>query len=81
MVFLKKFWYLFWFFLFLVVLWSGYVFLEHSTSQNAKLMLFFIGCVILARLVITPIITIIIRHHDCLKEQTEQERKNDEKSN
>lgn len=44
-------------------------------------MLFFIGCVILARLVITPIVTIIIRHHDYLKEQTEQERKNDEKSN
>ncbi len=63
-----------WLIIFIVVLWSGYLFVTQATSQKVKIMGLFIGLVILARIVITPIVTILIQRHDRLKEQKEQER-------
>ncbi|WP_395318652.1 hypothetical protein [Fructilactobacillus frigidiflavus] len=71
---MKKFWYFMWLIIFIVVLWSGYLFVTQATSQKVKIMGLFIGLVILARIVITPIVTILIQRHDRLKEQKEQER-------
>lgn len=56
-----------------MVLWTGYLFFKQSDSQNLKFMLLLIGCVILARIVLTPIVAILVHHHDRLKEQREQE--------
>lgn len=64
-----------------VILWIVYLFFKQANSQNIKIMLIFIFCVILARIIITPIVTILIQHHDRLKDRKEQERKDHEQKN
>lgn len=76
---MKKIWYLIWFTVFIIIFFAGYTFLKQSSSKNIEIMLILIGCVVLARIVITPIVAILVHRHDFLKEHKEQERKNNGK--
>ncbi|WP_429970791.1 hypothetical protein ACQW5G_07265 [Fructilactobacillus sp. Tb1] len=77
---MKKVWYLIWILIFLLVLGVGYSFLKQANNTTIQVMLIFIMGVILARIIITPLVAILVHRHDRIKEQAEQERKeNDEK--
>ncbi|WP_413627413.1 hypothetical protein R4B61_06270 [Fructilactobacillus vespulae] len=75
---MKKIWYLAWLVIFSILGIVIYKFIVSSDQKSIQLMLIFVGLVILARILITPLVAIIVHRRDQKKEKESKVDENNE---
>lgn len=75
---MKKIWYLACLVIFLILGIVIYKFIASSDQKSIQLMLIFVGLVILARILITPLVAIIVHRRDQKKEKESKVDENNE---
>lgn len=71
---MKKMSYILWTIIVLVIIVVIGYFMMISNSNSIKIMMVLIGLAVLVRIIITPIVALMVQHHDKIKASKEEEK-------